>query len=350
MVQNKSLVFKAIPKEYPVPGKDLVVETSEIDLNSPPTGGLITKNLYVSFDPYQRGRMRDASIKSYSPPMQLNNVVDNTGVAEVLASDHPDFKKGDIVFGWLGTENYSAVPKEAMARFKKIDNKYNLPLSNYTGALGMAGLTAYSSYYKIGQPKKGETIFISAASGAVGAVVGQLAKHDGLRVVGSAGSDAKVDYLLKELKFDAAFNYKTTSPKEALKKYCPDGLDIYYENVGGETLEAAIDAMNIKGRIIVCGMISVYNLEDKSKGYYPKNLYEFFQKRLKMEGFIVGDSDTGPVYAKEHQENVSKWLSEGSFIAKEDIVEGVENAAEGLLGIFHGKNFGKACLKLKHDE
>jgi len=349
MVQNKSLILKSIPHGYPTT-ENLVVETSEIDLNSPPTGGVVTKNLFVSFDPYQRGRMRDPSVKSYSPPMLVGKPVDNSGIAEIVSSDSPDFKKGDIVFGWLGSENYSAVPKEAVARFKKIENKYKLPLSNYTGALGMPGLTAYSSYYKIGQPKKGETIFISAASGAVGQIVGQLAKHDGLRVIGSAGSDAKVDFLTKELKFDAAFNYKTMKPGDALAKYAPDGIDIYYENVGGETLEAAIEAANDHARFVMCGMISVYNLKDKSEGYHPKNLFLIVQKRLLMQGFIVSDEGFGPAYAKEHEENVSKWIANKEFVAKEEITEGVENAAQGLINIFYGKNFGKALLKPKHDE
>lgn len=244
MVLNKSLIFSQVPHGYPVPGKDLVVKTSEIDISNSPPGGITTKNLYVpsslypvpidytnikqvSFDPYLRGRMRDASIKSYSPPFTLGGVINNNGVAKVVSSDHNDFKEGELVLGNLGFEDYSSITAERADGFRKLNNPYKLPLSYFTGVLGMPGLTAYSSFYGIGKPKKGETIFISAASGAVGQVVGQLAKHEGLKVVGSAGSDEKVEFVKKELGFDAAFNYKSTSTKDALAELCPEGIDIY---------------------------------------------------------------------------------------------------------------------------
>ncbi|KAF8254163.1 NAD(P)-binding protein [Wilcoxina mikolae CBS 423.85] len=346
MVKNKSLIFNSIPLGYPKPGKDLVVKESELDLSSAPEGGIITKNLFISFDPYQRGRMRDASIKSYVPAFPLGSVITNNGVGKVIKSNNPDFPEGQLVVGNLGTEIYSVVSKEQLAGYTKIDNKYNLPLSNFTSALGMPGLTAYSSFYKIGKPKKGETIFISAASGAVGQMVGQLAKREGLTVIGSVGSEEKVQFVKNELKFDHAFNYKATSNADALKKLAPKGIDIYFDNVGGEALEAAIEVANNHARFIECGMISAYNVKSKDELYLPKNLFLIVSKRLLLQGFIVGDPEFGPAYRKEHQENVSKWLSTGEIVVKESITEGIDHAAEGLVGLFSGKNFGKAVLKV----
>ncbi|KAJ5388513.1 hypothetical protein N7509_011054 [Penicillium cosmopolitanum] len=205
----------------------------------------------------------------------------------------------------------------------------------------MPGLTAYSSLYEIGKPKKGETIFVSAASGAVGQLVGQLAKHEGLRVIGSVGSDEKLDYIINELGFDGGFNYKNEKPSAALARLAPEGIDIYYENVGGEHLEAALDAFNNFGRIVTCGLISQYN----SAPYPITNIHQILVKRLTMRGFIVGDPGMGDIYTKEHQERVQKWIKEGTFKVLIHETVGIDNGAEGLVGIFHGKNKGKAVLK-----
>jgi len=259
MVQNKGLIFKSVPTGWPVAGKDLVIEARDFDINQdPPKNGVTTKNFYVSFDPYQRGRMRAPEVKSYSPPFDLGQPIGNSAVAKVLKSNNSKFKEGDIVTGMLGTEEYSVVSEnEANTMVRKLDNPYKLDPKLFIGALGMPGLTAYSSFYAIGAPKKGETIFISAASGAVGQLVGQLAKHEGLTVIGSVGSDDKVDFIKKELNFDEGFNYKKDKPSEALKKLAPNGVDIYYENVGGEHLDAALEAMNNFGRIGTC--LAIHN-------------------------------------------------------------------------------------------
>jgi NADPH-dependent curcumin reductase CurA len=251
MVQNKGLIFKAVPDGWPQIGKDLAVETREFDKDAPPPpGGITTQNFYVSFDPYQRGRMRAPEAKSYSPPFTLGQPFDNRGIGRVLKSDHPDFKPGDLVSAVVGLEEYSALTKEKLDATapRKVDNTLGLELPVYLGALGMPGLTAYSSFYDIGKPKKGETIFISSAAGAVGTLVGQLAKHEGLTVIGSVGDDDKLKFI-KECGFDDGFNYKKEKPADALKRLCPNGIDIYYENVGGEHLEAALDNMNPFGRI-----------------------------------------------------------------------------------------------------
>ena len=251
MVQNKGLIFKSIPVDWPVEGKDLSIEDRPFDLDTePPQNGITVKNYYVSFDPYQRGRMRSAEQKSYSAPYTLGKPIENSVVSKVLKSNNSKFKEGDIVIGPMPTEEYSTVSGEiASEKVNKLDNPHNLDPKLFVGALGMPGLTAYSSFYAIGEPKKGETIFISAASGAVGQIVWQLAKLEGLKVIGSVGSDEKLAFIEKELGFDGGFNYKKENPVKALERLAPDGIDIYYENVGGEQLEAAIGALNPFGRI-----------------------------------------------------------------------------------------------------
>jgi NADPH-dependent curcumin reductase CurA len=255
---NKAFVYKKIPEGLPVPGQDLVVEERPFDASAaPPAGGLTLEILYASYDPYQRGRMRHPSVKSYSPPYELDQPVPNDVVARVLKSDVPDLKSGDLVLGKrIPIAEHVVVDAELAKGVTKLDNPYNLDLGLFLGPLGMPGLTAYSSLHRIGRPKKGETIFVSSAAGAVGQVVGQVAKREGLIVIGSVGSDDKVDFVTKELGFDAAFNYKKEKPADALARLAPGGIDIYYENVGGEHLEAALNAMKSLGRIVMCGMVS----------------------------------------------------------------------------------------------
>jgi NADPH-dependent curcumin reductase CurA len=350
MVQNKGVIFKQAPTGLPVPGKDLVVEVREFDLEAaPPKGGVTTKNFYQSFDPYQRGRMRSPEKKSYSPPYTLGQPIANNTVAKILKSDCSKFKPGDLVTGPIPCEEYSSLSEGYMELVNPIDNPYNLDLKIFVGALGMPGLTAYSSFYEIGKPVKGETIFISAASGAVGQLVGQLAKHEGLRVIGSVGSDEKLDFIIKELNFDGGFNYKKEKPLDALNRLAPQGVDIYYENVGGEQLEAALEAMNTWGRIIACGMVSEYS-RNEGERYGIKNLMYIVSKRLTFKGFIVSDKNMGPPYAEERTKNVSKWLHDGSFKAKMSVTDGIDNAPDGFVGMLQGKNFGKAVLKIADPE
>ncbi|KAL1836363.1 hypothetical protein VTJ49DRAFT_5241 [Mycothermus thermophilus] len=351
MVVNKTLIFKKVPTGMPVPGEHLVIEDRGFDLEAPPPpGGITVSILWASFDPYQRGRMRAADVKSYSPPFDLDGPITNDTVSRVLKSDSPDYKPGDIVLGRLPTAEYAAVTKEQLATLRgKLVNPHNLqPLGLFIGPLGMPGLTAWSSLYEIGKPKKGETIFVSSAAGAVGQVVGQVAKREGLKVIGSVGSDDKLDYIVNELGFDGGFNYKKEKPADALKRLAPEGIDIYYENVGGEQLEAALDAMKDFGRIVCCGMISQYNLPPEQR-FGVKNIFLVVSKRLTMRGFIVSDPGFWDKYAKDHQEKFGQWLAEGSVKVKLHVVEGIDKAAEGLVGIFEGKNFGKAVLKIKDE-
>ncbi|KAK4222426.1 hypothetical protein QBC38DRAFT_82035 [Podospora fimiseda] len=346
-IQNKTLIFKKVPTGAPVPGEHLVVESRPFD-TTPPPGGVTFAILSASYDPYLRGKMRDASIKSYSPAFPLDGPISNATVSRVLKSDSPDFAEGDLVYALLPLAEYASLTKDELKSARKIINPYNLDLGLFLGPLGMPGLTGWSSLYEIGKPKKGETIFISSAAGAVGQVVGQVAKKEGLKVIGSVGSDDKLDFVLKELEFDGAFNYKKENAKDALKRLAPDGIDIYYENVGGDQLEAAIDALNNWGRIVACGMISQYNLTPEERTG-PKNIFQVVSKRLEMRGFIVSDAGFGDKYAQDHQQKLQKWLAEGSVKAKLSITEGIDNAAEGLVGLLEGKNFGKAVLKIRDE-
>jgi len=352
MVQNKGVIFKKVPTGWPVPGQDLAVEDRPIDLNQTlPEGALLVKNYYASFDPYQRGRMRAPDVKSYAPPFELGKPITNRCIFKVVKSNSAKFQEGEtlITSGITPIEEYSVLDKDTVAGVHKLENPYNLDPKHFLGALGMPGLTAWSSFYEIGQPKKGETIFISAASGAVGQLVGQLAKHEGLTVIGSVGSDDKLSFITSELGFDGGFNYKTEKPADALARLAPNGIDIYYENVGGEQLEAAINAMNNFGRIVACGMISQYNVAPAEQ--YPiRNLMLVVAKRITMRGFIVMDENMGPKHAKEHQEKLQKWLAEGTFKARISVTEGIDGAVEGLIGMLEGKNFGKAVLQIKDIE
>ncbi|EWZ28569.1 uncharacterized protein FOBCDRAFT_295544 [Fusarium oxysporum Fo47] len=348
MTQNKSLIYKKMPTGLPVAGEHLVIEDRPVDINEAPQGGFVLEVLYASFDPYLRGKMRDTSFKSYSPAFEINHPITNGVLGKVIKSDASDFAEGDLVVGHLAIAEYVRVEKDTIPKvsLRKIQNPHNLDLGLFLGPLGMPGLTAWSGLHKIGRPKKGETIFISSAAGAVGQVVGQVAKREGLTVIGSVGDDAKLDFITKELGFDSGFNYKKESPKDAIPRLVPNGIDIYFENVGGEHLEAALANMNVNGRIPVCGMISEYNTPANQR-QGVQGLMNLISKQVNMEGFLVANPMFGPAYAKEHQENLQKWLADGSVKAKLHTTQGIDNAAKGLIGMLQGKNFGKAVLKLK---
>ncbi|KAI9888457.1 MAG: hypothetical protein M1814_006904 [Vezdaea aestivalis] len=348
MVQNKGLVFAEIPTGVPVPGKHLVVESREFDLNGKPwQGGLTTKNIYASFDPYQRGRMRDPKVVSYREAYLVGNVIENYGIARVLKSDCDKFKPGDLICTMIGVEEYSFIRSQVAdsSSTYKIANPHNLNIRLFLSALGMTGLTAYSSLFEIGKPKKDETIFISAASGAVGQIVGQLAKHEGLKVIGSVGDDKKLDFILNEINYDGGFNYKKEKPSDALTRLAPDGIDIYYENVGGQHLEAALNSLREHGRVVVCGMVSQYNLP--ASDLFPiKNLMTVIAKRLTLRGFLVFDPEFGAAYFEEHQRNMGAWISDGKIKTLESETEGIDNAPQGFVDMLEGRNFGKALLKI----
>jgi NADPH-dependent curcumin reductase CurA len=347
--KNLALIYKMHPTGVPVPGEHLTVEDVGFDSSAPaPRDAVVLEHLYASFDPYMRGRMRSPEIKTYFPPFDLNKPMLSHGIARVIKSNADAYHEGDVVAGPMPIVQYSTRVIEPNTQFHKLDTVNGAPdLRDNIGALGMPGLTAYASLYEIGKPKKGETIFISSAAGAVGQIVGQIAKHEGLKVIGSVGSDDKLNRILHDLSFDGGFNYKKEKPSEALKRLAaPNGIDIYYENVGGEQLEAALANMNNFGRVVASGMISQYNLPPKQQ-YGVRGLTSIVGKRLTVRGFIVSDPDMGPKWSAEHQKNLTQWLRDGKFKALTSETVGIENGPEGFVGMLKGENFGKAVLKIK---
>ncbi|GJW34167.1 NADP(+)-dependent 2-alkenal reductase-like protein [Tanacetum coccineum] len=337
VINNKQVILKdyvvGFPKE-----SDMILKTSEtINLKLPEgsNGVLLVKNLYLSCDPYMRGRMTK-TVGSYVDSFTPGSPLTGYGVAKVLESGHANFKKGDLIWGFTGWEEYSIInAPEGLFKIEHTD----VPLSYYTGILGMPGMTAYIGFYDICTPKKGEYVFVSAASGAVGQLVGQFAKLSGCYVVGSAGTKEKVDLLKNKFGFDEAFNYKEEQDMDAaLKRYFPEGIDIYFENVGGKMLDAVLLNMRLNGRISVCGMISQYNLE---QGEGVRNLFTLVTKRVRMQGFIVFDH-----YHKypKYLEMIIPLIKNGTINYIEDIVEGLENAPAALIGLFSGKNVGKQVV------
>jgi len=310
----------------------------EAPIPEPAEGQALVRNVFMSVDPYMRGRMND--VKSYTPPFQLGKVMQGGAIGRVVASRSPTLKEGDVVSSMNGWREYFVSDGHGLQTISPVA----APLSAYLGALGMPGMTAYVGLLDIGQPKEGETVFVSAASGAVGSVVGQLARIKGCKVIGSAGSDEKVRVLRDELGFDGAFNYKTTRPSEALRELAPDGIDIYFDNVGGGHLQAALSAMNNFGRIPLCGMISQYNDTAPTPG--PSNLALMVGKRLTMRGFIVSDHmDRMPAFLRE----VGGYVAEGRIVSRETVVEGVERAPEAFLAMLRGENIGKMVVRVGPD-
>jgi NADPH:quinone reductase len=308
-----------------------------------PVNGVLIRNLYMSVDPYMRGRMTNS--KSYIPPFQIGKPLQAGMVGEVIESRNLDYAKGDIVSGMLNWEEYTLTngSDSSGGKLKKVDPTI-APLSYHLGILGMPGMTAWVGVSILGVAKKGETLFVSAASGAVGSVVGQIGKNLGLRVVGSAGGPKKCAYLIDELGFDQAIDYKTiTNPFKAVQQACPDMIDVLFENVGGPMFEAAILNMNFMGRISLCGMISDYNktLEEMEPG--PRGLMTLIGRNIKMQGFIVFNY---PEACNEWVEVASKWLSEGKLKYQETIAEGIESAPSAFISMFKGKNRGKQIVKI----
>ncbi len=337
MTTNRQITLKSRPEGW---AGEENFELTEAAMPEPTGDDVVVRNLYLSVDPYMRGRMREA--RSYVPPFELGKPLQGGAVGQVAASNNASYREGDLVQGLLGWEDYSLVP-EGRGLMKLEPGA--APLSYYLGVLGMPGMTAWVGMLDIGQPKSGETAVISAASGAVGQIAGQIGKLKGARVVGSAGRDDKVAYLLAELGFDAAFNYKTVSSlDEAMAEACPDGIDVYFENVGGKMLEAVLEHVNLHARIVACGMISQYNLTEP-EGIH--NLFKVVGNRVKIQGFIVSDHfDRLPQFLAE----MSGWLKDGKIIYREDVAEGLENTPAAFIRMLKGENFGKQVVHLADPE
>src|SRR5471030_1547697 len=308
-------------------------------VREPAEGEVVVKVLYISLDPAMRGWMNEG--KSYTPPVGIGEVMRAGGVGVVVASKSPDFAVGDHVQGGTGVQRYWVGPAgDKRHGFRKVDARL-APLPTYLNTLGMPGMTAYFGLIESGQPKAGETVVVSGAAGAVGQTVGQVAKQLGCRVVGIAGGKEKCDFVVNELGFDACIDYKGGSVRDGLKEHCPQGVDVYFDNVGGEILDTVLTRINLKARIVICGAISQYNNTTPVKG--PANYLSLLVNRARMEGIVVFD------YADRYHVGIaaiSKWMKEGKFVSKEDIVQGLENFPQALNMLFEGKNFGKLVLQV----
>ncbi|KAF9493534.1 NAD-P-binding protein [Pleurotus eryngii] len=336
-VKNGRHLFNEVPVGYPVPGKTTVYDESQtIDLETVPlNGGILIKTLSFSIDPYMRGRMRAATKKSYSPPYAIGEPLGNHGVGVVLRSENTSFKARDHVWAFLPFQEY--VVQTDVAHVKLLENKENIPWSNYVGAAGMPGQTAYLGWKIFSKAKKGETVFVTTGAGPVGSIVAQLAKLGGLKVIASAGSDEKVEFM-KKIGVDIAFNYKTTDTVKVLEEHGP--IDIYWDNVGGATLEAALDAANPYARFIECGMISQYN---QTSPYGVKTLMNIVGKRLSLNGFIVSDHMT-PENVKEFYDTIPAMIAKGELVFLEDKKYGLDKVGEAILDVQSGKNHGKSVI------
>ncbi|MBM0276502.1 NADP-dependent oxidoreductase [Micromonospora tarensis] len=332
MTSNREIHLASRPTGWPVEDNFRLVKT---DVPTPGPGQIVVRNQYISVDPYMRGRMND--VKSYVPPYALDAPLDGAAIGEVVASESAAIAVGATVLHGLGWREYALLDATAA---RPVDPAL-APVSAYLSVLGMTGLTAYAGLLEVAAMKPGETVFVSAAAGAVGSLVGQIAKLKGAgRVVGSAGSPAKVERL-RALGFDAAFDYHDGPVRDSLGTAAPDGVDVYFDNVGGDHLEAAISAMNRHGRVAICGMISQYNATEPPAA--PRNLALVIGKRLTLRGFLVNDhNDVRDAFVSD----VAGWLREGTLSYDETIVDGIENAPAAFLGLLRGDNLGKMLVRV----
>jgi NADPH-dependent curcumin reductase CurA len=335
--RSREVQLAARPHGLPTESDFRLVDTEVAD---PGPGQLLVRNLVMSVDPYMRGRMND--VPSYVPPWQLNQPADGGAVGVVVASEVPEIPADSLVLHGLGWREYALVPAEHAQRLEPAQGHST---SSYLGVLGMPGLTAYAGLFEVAGFQPGESLFVSGAAGAVGSLVGQFARLRGAaRVIGSAGSAEKVRYLTEELGFDAAFNYHDGPVRKLLRQAAPDGIDVYFDNVGGEHLEAAIDCLNVHGRAALCGAISVYNATERPVG--PTNLGLMVGKRLTLRGFLVRDHGH---LRPEFLDAVSGWLRSGQLIARETVVSGLDDAVPAFIGLLRGANTGKMIVRLADD-
>jgi NADPH-dependent curcumin reductase len=337
--KNHQILLASRPHGEPSPDNFQLVET---EIPKPDSDQMLLRTIYLSLDPYMRGRMNSGP--SYAPPVEVGEVMVGQSVCEVVESNVPDHRPGDILLAASGWQEYSlSGGKET----RKIDPLLG-PISYALGVLGMPGLTAYTGLLNIGKPIPGETVVVAAASGAVGSAVGQIAKIKGCRVVGVAGGERKCRFVRDDLGFDACVDHRTPDWAESLKTLCPNGIDIYFENVGGAVLHAVLPLLNNFARIPVCGLIAYYNVTELPPGpdYLPLLMRSILTKRLTFRGFIVID------YASQYPDfitEMSVWLREGRLQYREDITDGLENAPRELIGLLKGENFGKKIIRVSSD-
>ena len=333
MTNPREVQLVCRPVGWPTPDDFALVESAPVDLAD---GQVRVRNEVMSVDPYMRGRMSDA--KSYAEPYALGEAMHGGAVGVVTESRADGVTVGDHVLHGLGWREEAVVDGSAV---RVVDTSV-APASAYLGVLGMTGLTAYAGLTRVAQIKEGDVVFVSGAAGAVGSVVGQIAKALGAsRVIGSAGSQEKVDHLLDDLGFDAAFNYKDGRVSDLLRQAAPDGVDVYFDNVGGDHLEAAIGSLRLGGRIAICGAISVYNNTEPAPG--PRNLARLIQTRGTITGFLVGDHWD---LAGEYAQRAAGWIADGTLTSRETFVDGIDHAVDAFLGVLRGENLGKMVVRL----
>ncbi|MFV0547674.1 MAG: NADP-dependent oxidoreductase [Limnobaculum xujianqingii] len=337
---NRRIVLASRPYGAPTPN-DFRLEQQPIAV--PGAGEVLLRNVYLSLDPYVRGRMSDAP--SYSPPMEINDVIVGGTVSKVVQSNHPEFQAGDWVVGQAGWQDYTVSDGQGIIKLDSV-----IPHPSYAlGILGMPGFTAYMGLLDIGQPKAGETLVVAAATGPVGGTVGQIAKLKGCRVVGIAGGAEKCRYAVETLGFDVCLDHYQPDLAQQLTNACPQGIDIYYENVGGKVFDAVLPLLNPRARIPVCGIISQYNATALPDGPDRLSLLEsiILKKRIRMQGFIIFND-----YAHhfgEFIQQMGQWVSEGKIKYREHLVQGLENAPEAFIGLLKGENFGKLVIQLGNE-
>ncbi len=330
---NKQVMLAARPVGFP---KESDFRFVESPIPKPGAGEVLVRTIYLSVDPYMRGRMSE--VKSYAPSVEIGGVMVGGGVGQVVESNHPQFQAGDYVVGMLGWQQYAAADGKGL---RKLDPRA-APLAAALNVLGHIGLTAYFGLLDVCDPQPGETVVVSGAAGAVGSIAGQIAKVKDCRVVGIAGSEAKIDWVVRELGFDAAFNYKAaTDYYEKLKELCPKGIDVYFDNVGGALTDAVFRLINVHARISICGQISQYNLDRPEMG--PRFLPTLIVKRAKVQGFLI--TDYAPRFG-EGLQKLGQWLKEGKLKYLEAFAEGIENAPRAFLGVLRGENIGKQLVKV----
>jgi NADPH-dependent curcumin reductase CurA len=337
--QNRRIVLVARPQGDP---RDEDFRMQVGDLPVPGEGQVLLRTIYLSLDPYMRGRMNAGP--SYAVPVELGQVMEGGTVNAVVESRSPDFAPGDIVLGYTGWQEYAVA---AATSVQKLDPA-RAPISTALGVMGMPGLTAYTGLLNIGQPKPGETVVVAAASGAVGSVVGEIVKIKGCRAVGIAGGQRKCEFVVKELGFDACVDHRSAPLPQNLKAECPDGVDVYFENVGGRVLNAVLPLMNPFGRVPVCGLIAHYNATGLSREVdrVPALMSAILTKRLTFRGFIVTDF---AAQKDDFARDMIQWLQAGKVKYREDVVEGIENAVAAFQGLLKGRNFGKLLVRLAPD-
>ncbi|HAT4984540.1 TPA: NADP-dependent oxidoreductase [Serratia marcescens] len=335
--QNRRFLLASRPHGEPTAAN---FRLDTVPVPQPAAGQLLLRTVYLSLDPYMRGRMSDAP--SYAPPVEIGQVMVGGTVSRVEASQHPDFSVGDWVLGYDGWQDYALSDGNGL---RNLGPHLSHP-SRLLGVLGMPGFTAYMGLLDIGQPQAGETLVVAAASGAVGSVVGQIGKLKGCRVVGVAGGAEKCRYVVEELGFDACIDHRAPDFADQLAAACPQGIDIYYENVGGAVFDAVLPLLNAKARIPVCGIIAHYNATGLPAGPDRLPLLEglILRKRIRMQGFIIFD-DYGSRF-DEFLQQMSSWVEQGKIKFREDIVDGLEQAPQAFIGLLQGKNFGKLVIRV----